>query len=107
MVAREGIHIGYPRAVPFYSPPRLGDSWETPPEGFINEDFELAELLATKVAQLKQVRPRQAFAITVFWGAYIGAPFERSERYRSNGISGNNCRKLAKRGQQWIQNTLR
>ena len=77
-VCREVAHIGYPRATPFYTPPRRSSG----PPGMLKTDLddEIAELIAQGV---KLATNAEQIALTEFFGAYPGAQSVKEIRIRN------------------------
>lgn len=70
--------LGYPKQVPYYTPPRTQASAD-----FANpdtEDWDMAERIATAANQLKHSNSTRIRALEEFYGAYPGASGSKADR---------------------------
>ena len=101
---REGVNIGYPKQVPWYTDPRTGAvHQEEAPVAYSLEDFDLVQKIERLLVHLRYVEKR---SLVIFWGAYPGAPQVKKERYRQQNVDPSNTRKYAKEAMKWISRNI-
>ena len=96
-------NVGYPRAVPWYTPPRTGKTHDKPREHVLPVDDVLADLIETGHVWLKADNPNRAKALEIEYGAYPDAPATVADRCKENGVKRNSVRKTAWRGRKQIE----
>jgi len=97
---------GYPKQVPWYTPPKLGDVMQEPKEIITDDDWTVAESIERCVNEIRAVRPVLADCFDIWEGAYEGAPASRSERCRQWAVKYQACKKNANRCKKEIERLM-
>ena len=104
---RQGVaDNGYPKQVPFYSPPKLGDVMSEPKEIISDEDWAIAEAIEQCVNEIRLRRPVLAQCFDIWEGAYEGAPPSRSERCKDWNVKYGACKKNAQRCKKELERKM-
>ena len=100
---REGVNIGYPRAEPYYSPPRLGDT-VVPKTVLIEDDYLIADLIGESVQDCDSTHK---MSLVEFYGAYPGAPHAMGARIaamkRKLNRSRGQCYEVMKQAKSYVE----
>src|SRR5210317_1291716 len=64
---------GYPKQVPWYTPPKLGDVMAEKKEQVTDEDWTVAESIERCVNEIRQRNTTYADALDIWEGAYVDA----------------------------------
>ena len=104
---REGYaHIGYPRAVPWYLPPRTGAVFDKPREPVLDVDHMVADKIEWGVHKLKTESPKQAYYLEIEYGAYPNATADVKERCKQHNVPRGTCKKGAWRARKKVESWL-
>jgi len=96
-------NTGYPTEVPWYTPPRTGDTYYSDSSSLVDEDYLIADRIEGAVSEYRIRAPIQAQALEIYMGAYKGASPTAGERYEECNVKPGLCRRGAYRAKQWIE----
>ena len=94
---------GYPSQVPFYSPPRLGDTADGPSEHYTEDDWAIVEAIEKCLSDIGKNQKPLVVAFDIWEGAFTGAPPSRVERCKKMGANYEQCKKAAHRCKQRLE----
>jgi len=96
-------HNGYPSQVPFYAPPRLGDTADGPSELYTDEDWIVVEAIEKALSVIGEKNKPVVIAFDIWEGAFISAPPSRVERCEVMGVRYEATKKAANRCKKAIE----
>jgi len=91
---------GYPKQVPWYTPPRRGETDEKREDPPGVEEWEAAARVEAELNRFRAFdKKRRALveALDIWEGAFVDAPFSKKERCKVMRVEYNQCRKAAGR----------
>jgi hypothetical protein len=97
---------GYPSQVPFYSPPRLGDTADGPCELYTDDDWSVVESIESCLSDIGRTRKALVVSFDIWEGAFPGALSSRPERCEQAGVDYGRCRKSAYRCKKEIERLM-
>ena len=104
---RSGLaNNGYPKQVPWYTPPKLGDVMSDPGEVITEEDWVVAESIERCVNEIRAKNVAYAESLDIWEGAYEGAPASRRQRCRDWGVRYEACKKAANRCKREVERLM-
>jgi hypothetical protein len=84
-------------------PPRLGNTFETPPTRITDDELQIAELIAAVWIEMRRDRETHAEAVKEFYGAYPDSPARLKDRMIRLHTSRGTFYKLVDEGRAWIE----
>ena len=97
---------GYPKAVPWYTPPKAGSVFNESSEPVTEDDWYKAEAIEKAVNEIRQrdkMSRELAEALDIYEGAFLHPPPSRAERCKMFGIGVEACRAKAKRCKREVE----
>lgn len=96
-------NTGYPSQVPFYSPPRLGDTADGPREHYTDDDWGIVEAIEQALSLIAKRNKNAVIAFDIWEGAFEGAPPSRAERCKKMNVNYERTKKAAFRVKKEVE----
>ena len=96
-------NTGYPSQVPFYSPPRLGDTADGPREHYTDDDWAIVEGIEKALSEIGKRDKSIVIAFDIWEGAFISAPPSRTERCKVMNVKYERTKKAANRCKKAVE----
>ena len=101
---RDGVSLGYPKAVPFYTPARRTEEGSSTEYSMTTQDEEIAVLIGEAI---QQAANDERIALVEFHGAYPGASADKKLRIanmkRKLNRNRSGCYEVANRGTRFVE----